>query len=344
MNVGNRFAALLPIRSRQERKFHQDGRRAACCPRTATGQVNASSGAPCPGEERQHGSSDPKSCRLRGSRSAGRWPAVVPRARRHHYAPDRPHRAGDQRRRSGHGRHRGRAQEPGHPVQARRSQRRRPSGDRHGVPQRHAERPAARQVPGHRPAERQPVHGRLRGDGRDRRVRGGVRCPSGRRLHLRPSRCRPELGGQPGLHGHPGRLPGPGHRLGPGRIVRVPQGHHTLRGQRPGHLGELRLPVHSEDRPARRLHLHPPGRGADTRQHRQGLAGRRVRPRRPQGTGRHLRLQPVPAAVPAAGPGHRRLDHPGRPPRLRPQLLRGPRRRRLPGRRPLGHGAEVHPR
>ncbi len=95
-------------------------------------------------------------------------------------------------------------------------------------------------------------------------------------------------------------------------------------------------------RPApRRLHQlrrHPRARRERPRQPR-----RRIRPRRPPRTRRDLRLQRQPAAVPAAGPGHRRVADPGRAPGADPQLLRGARRRRVRSGQPLGHRTQLHP-
>ena len=121
------------------------------------------------------------------------------------------------------------------------------------------------------------------------------------------------------------------------------EGERPLRGQRPQRQRTYRhvatplttLPAGSTFTPL----VDAPIPGTSSR----GSPGGRVRPRQPQGTGRHLRLQPVPAAVPAAGARHGGLGHAGSSPRVRPELLRGPRRRPLPVGRSLEQHPQAHP-
>lgn len=138
------------------------------------------------------------------------WSPVVLRQRRDDH-PDRPHRARDQRRWPRHRRHRRRTGEPGHPLQDRQSERRQPARDRCRLPERHRERAAPREVPGCRPAQRQPLRRRVRRDDGPCRLRGRLRHPTGRRLHLCPPGRRSELGAEPRLHRQPRRRPGAGH-------------------------------------------------------------------------------------------------------------------------------------
>ena len=137
-------------------------------------------------------------------------------------------------------------------------------------------------------------------------------------------------------------------------------GHDGRHGRAPSAISTARCRSRTTPRPCRRElrlpgdtartqaagPLHPVRRRADPREPlaRRSLVGE-YSARRPQRTGHDVRLQPVPAAVPAAGPRHRGVDDPGRPPRRRSRnyfavhvddvFL---------ARRPLGHRRSTAPR
>ena len=179
-----------------------------------------------------------------------------------------------------------------------------PPGDRRGLPRRHRGRAAARQVPGRGAAQRQPVRGGL--------GRRWPRSPRTRRASAIPqvdayTYARPEVGlelpGQRRLQRLAGRRAGRGHGRRQGGPLRLSRRAGPLRGQLARRGRELRL------------HVAQPAAGADFTSYvdaplpgsqQRGSHRRRVPPRRPPRTRRHLRLQPVPAAVPAARPRHRR--------------------------------------
>ena len=182
--------------------------------------------------------------------------------------------------------------------------------DRRRLSQRHRGRAAPGQVPGRGAAQRQPVRGGLGGDDGARRVRADVRDP--RRSTPTPT-PRPEVGlnyaQDPGYIGSLDGTTAAGDRGRHGGALRLSRRAGAVRGQlgpswaRVTGSWPCRSPSRRPGRSSPR-YVEAPIPGTD----RQRLAGRRVRARRAPRTGRDLRLQPVPAAVPAAGPRHRRLD------------------------------------